>query len=47
MTQHLEYSEVVVTTPDDVWDSWFEDTHEEESEDNDIPEYDSMVDKDE
>jgi hypothetical protein len=44
MTQDLEYSDVVVTTPDDVWDSWFEETHEEE--DDDIPDYDKMVDED-
>ena len=46
MTQDLEYSEVVVTTPEDIWDSWFEETHTGELED-DIPAFDKMDDEDE
>ena len=46
MTQNLEYSEVVTTTPEDVFDEWFSETHQDETED-DIPDYEKMDDYDE
>lgn len=47
MTQDLDYSNVINTTPDDVFDAWFEDTHPVDIEDDELPEYDIMVDEDE
>ena len=46
MTQDLEYSNVINTTPEDVWDEWFDDTHPVDIEDDDLPLYDSMRDED-
>lgn len=47
MTQHLEYSEIVDTTPEDVWTEWFEAEHSSTDEDDDLPSFDKMDDDDE
>lgn len=46
MTQDLDYSNIL-TTPNDVFDDWFSDTHPPELDDDDIPDYEKMVDEDE
>lgn len=45
MTQDLEYSNVI-STPEDAFDEWFEDTHPVDIEDDELPDYDKMVDED-
>jgi len=47
MTQNLEYSDKVETTPEDIWDSWFEETHQFEADEEDIPDFERMDDYDE
>lgn len=45
MTQDLDYSNIL-TTPKEVFDEWFDDTHPPELDEDDLPDFDIMKDED-